>query len=106
MTALIAQLAEIRERGYSIDDEENETDIRCVGAAVYGHTNRVIGGISLSWLAFNRRSRTVAELGAQVVAAADEISARLGAPSRTGSFHDSAAGTVRRQADRDDQHLP
>jgi IclR family transcriptional regulator, acetate operon repressor len=103
---LIAQLAEIRERGYSIDDEENETDIRCVGAAVYGHTDRVIGGISLSWLAFNRRSRTLAELGAQVAAAADEISARLGAPSRVGSFHHSAKETVPRQVGRDDQHHP
>jgi IclR family transcriptional regulator, acetate operon repressor len=84
LRVLIAQLAEIRANGYAIDDEENETDIRCVGAAIYDYADRVIGGVSLSWLAFNRRSRTIAELGGYVVAAADEISAQLGAPSRTG----------------------
>jgi IclR family transcriptional regulator, acetate operon repressor len=82
--ALIAQLNQIRERGYALDDEENETDIRCVGAAIYDHTDRVMGGVSLSWLAFSNPSRPVPELGARVVAAADAISARLGAPSRAG----------------------
>lgn len=83
LRVLIAQLAEIRSTGYAVDDEENETDIRCVGAAIYDYTDRVIGGVSISWLAFNRRSRTLAELGGYVVEAANEISAHLGAPSRT-----------------------
>jgi IclR family transcriptional regulator, acetate operon repressor len=82
--ALITQLTEIRERGYALDDEENETGIRCVGAAVYDHTDQVMGGVSLSWLAFSNPSRPVPELGGHVVTAADAISARLGAPSRTG----------------------
>jgi IclR family transcriptional regulator, acetate operon repressor len=80
---LIKQLTEIRTRGYAVDDEENETGIRCVGAAIYDHTDRVMGGVSLSWLAFSNPSRPVPELGARVAAAADAISARLGAPSRT-----------------------
>ena len=84
LPSLIAQLNQIRECRYALDDEENETDIRCVGAAIYDHTDRVMGGISLSWLAFSTPSRPVAELGACVVAAADAISARLGAPSRPG----------------------
>ena len=84
LRVLLAELAEIREIGYAIDDEENETDIRCVGAAIYDYTDRVIGGVSLSWLAFSTRSQAVAELGTRVVAAADEISAQLGAPSRSG----------------------
>lgn len=80
---LLGELGKIRQRGYAIDDEENETDIRCVAAAVYDHTDRVMGGVSLAWLAFNKPPATVRKLGSLVTAAADEISARLGAPSRS-----------------------
>jgi IclR family transcriptional regulator, acetate operon repressor len=80
VAALLDHLAEVRRRGYSIDDEENEGGIRCVGAPVFDHTGTVMGGISVSGLAFEVKPDDVA-LGAEVVNAAHEVSLALGAPS-------------------------
>jgi IclR family acetate operon transcriptional repressor len=79
LTALLSHLAEVRRRGCSIDDEENEGGIRCVGAPVFDHTGTVMGGISVSGLAFevDPDSETLA---AEVITAARNVSLALGAP--------------------------
>jgi DNA-binding IclR family transcriptional regulator len=77
--ALLAHLAEIRRRGYSVDDEENEGGIRCVGAPVFDHTGTVMGGISVSGLAFEMAADD-ADLVAEVITAARDVSLALGAP--------------------------
>ncbi|MFC7157069.1 IclR family transcriptional regulator [Halomarina halobia] len=45
---LFAQLAEIRERGYSVNNQENTRGIRAVGVPVSGPDGRVIGALSVS----------------------------------------------------------
>ncbi|MFJ4775842.1 IclR family transcriptional regulator [Streptomyces sp. NPDC088762] len=50
--ALRAQLAEIRERGFAVDDEENEPTIRCIGAAVLDTDGRPVGGVSVTTVTF------------------------------------------------------
>lgn len=79
MDALLRHLAEVRRRGYSVDDEENEGGIRCVGAPVVDHTGAVMGGISVSGLSFEITPDDEA-LAAEVVAAAHDVSLALGAP--------------------------
>lgn len=44
---LFSELAIIRARGYSVDDEERQYGIRCVGAAIR-HQGRVVGAISVT----------------------------------------------------------
>lgn len=79
---LMAQLDEVRERGFALDDEENERNIRCVGAVVRDAQGRPIGGISLSGLAFVLDVPQLVALGPSVVGAAQMVSACAG-------FHDS-----------------
>jgi DNA-binding IclR family transcriptional regulator len=76
---LLDHLAGIRRRGWAVDDEENEAGIRCVGAPVLDHTGTVMGGISVSGLAFEVGPQDES-LAAEVVAAAREVSLALGAP--------------------------
>lgn len=42
------ELADVRERGVSFDDEERLEGLRCVAAPVVNHDNEVIGAISVS----------------------------------------------------------
>jgi IclR family acetate operon transcriptional repressor len=52
LPALRADLAAVRERGYSLDDEENEATVRCLGAAVLDRAGRPRGGVSVSTVTF------------------------------------------------------
>jgi DNA-binding IclR family transcriptional regulator len=77
--ALCADLAAIRARGYAVDDVENEPDIRCVAAPIFDHDGAVTSAVSVSAPASRIGPGQVPGLGALVIAAADEISRRLGA---------------------------
>src|SRR5581483_11122151 len=71
-------LAEVRRRGYSTDDIENEDGIRCVGAPVFDHSGHVCAGISVAGPATRVTPERFAELGLLVQEAAATISWRLG----------------------------
>jgi IclR family acetate operon transcriptional repressor len=43
---LLAQLAEVRERGYAVDEGEQEVGVRCVAVAVPGSTLRLAMSVS------------------------------------------------------------
>jgi len=75
---LALQLAAVREQGYSLDNEENEDGIRCVGAAVRGRDGRVIGAVSVSGPLFSVPEERLAELGQLVAATARRISVAMG----------------------------
>ena len=75
-------LDETRRRGYSIDREENEEGIACVGAPVFDHRGLVAASISIAGPAFRMSEQRFQELGALATEAANEISRRMGAPPR------------------------
>ena len=77
--ALHAELERVRERGFAIDDEENERNIRCVGAAVRDHTDAATHAISVSALTVELSLDDAVALGPRVVDAADALSQALGA---------------------------
>jgi IclR family acetate operon transcriptional repressor len=80
--ALESDLATIRSRGYSLDNEENELGVRCVGAPVLDFTRSVIAAISLSGPTDRMDRKRSAELGPVVREAAGLISQRMGYPRR------------------------
>jgi DNA-binding IclR family transcriptional regulator len=77
--ALRAELVRVRTRGYAIDDEENETGVRCVAAPLVDHQGRVAGGVSVSSLVWVRSLADARRIGPEVVRCAAELSAELGA---------------------------
>jgi DNA-binding IclR family transcriptional regulator len=75
---LHAELARVRDRGYAIDQEENEPGIGCIGAAIYGYDNDVIGAISLSTLIQNLTNENTLLLGRRLMKTASRISQSMG----------------------------
>jgi len=71
-------LLAVRRNGYAVDDEENETGARCVGAPIFDHRRLCIGAISVSGSVSRITPDQMETLGRRVRAAAGEISAALG----------------------------
>lgn len=79
VTSLLAELNTTRERGWALDDGENEDLLRCVGAAIIDAGGRSIGGVSVSALEFEVPDWRLDGLAEHVTEAARAISSRLGA---------------------------
>jgi IclR family acetate operon transcriptional repressor len=75
---LLRHLADIRRRGYSTDDIENEEGIRCVGAPIFDHSSLACAGISIAGPASRITSKRFPELGGLVQDAAIAVSRRIG----------------------------
>jgi DNA-binding IclR family transcriptional regulator len=75
-------LAAARERGYALDDCENEAEIRCVGSAIFDHHGEVAAALSVAGPAWRLTLERAHALGPAVAAAAATVSSRLGAPRR------------------------
>lgn len=79
---LLQDLEDIRARGYSIDDVENEVGIRCAGAAVFDHTGEAVAAISISGPDNLVTTARVDDIGRIVLATANRLSERLGSTRR------------------------
>ncbi|GHH83536.1 transcriptional regulator [Streptomyces sulfonofaciens] len=76
--ALRAELARTVRRGYAVDDEYDEPDVRSVAAPVLDAQGRVVGAIGVSGLTFALDDANVAVFGPMVRAAARAVSTGLG----------------------------
>ena len=80
---LIEHLAQVRRQGYAIDDEENETGVRCAAAPVRDAIGRVAAAMSISGPSLRMTEeyveQTILDL---VIRSAQELSRRMGWRSR------------------------
>lgn len=76
--ALRHELGTIRERGFSVADETLEVGLIALAAPVYNHDGQVVATISVAGPKVRITPDCIAEIGEQVIAAADHVSARLG----------------------------
>jgi IclR family acetate operon transcriptional repressor len=87
---LLAELADIREQGYAVDDEEYDEGLRCVGAPIRDHTGRVVAALGIGGPVTRVTPERVDELARLVIDAADGLSRRLGA-SQSGAYTRAAS---------------
>lgn len=75
---LLTELAEVRLRGYALDDEEDAEGMRCIGAPVFDHTGQIVSAISLTAPVQRLPYSDIPGIAAQVVDSARQISLLLG----------------------------
>lgn len=78
LIVLAQDLAEIRRRGWSIDDEERYPGMRCVAAAIFNEYGEPIGGVSVSGPSVRMTQERMAIIGPVVKAAASEVTRLIG----------------------------
>lgn len=77
MSALRKELDRVRQLGYSLCDEEDEIGVRCVGAPILNARGHAIAAISVAGTTLQIPTERIPALGAEVRAAAADISARV-----------------------------
>lgn len=83
--ALREELATVRSRGYALDDEETEIGLRSLAAPIRTHNGQTVAAISIAGPTQRVSKKVLQGYVADVVAAANAISQRLGyAPNRGG----------------------
>jgi DNA-binding IclR family transcriptional regulator len=76
--ALLEELERTRERGWAIDDIENEEGVRCIAAPVRDHLGAVVAAMSVAAPAYRFAHEELLELAPTVLKATTELSRRIG----------------------------
>lgn len=76
--ALLEELARIRAQGYSVDDEEQVSGLRCVAANIYDENGEAIAAVSISGPSVRVQADRIPHYSAAVMKAADLITRAIG----------------------------
>lgn len=77
--ALLAELAETRQRGFSIDNGQVREGMICLGIPVRNATNKVVAGVAVSFLSVDVDLATINTMATNIWKVADLLSRQLGA---------------------------
>jgi IclR family KDG regulon transcriptional repressor len=69
---------QIKENGYSIDDEELSVGLRCVGAPLFNHSGKAIYAISLSGPSIRMGSKRIEEMQRELKKICKNLSGKMG----------------------------
>lgn len=84
LKSFLAELEEVRTRGYSIDDGEVRDGMHCFGAPVFDSNGRAaVAGVAVSLLSLEVDQQTQERAGRAIRKLADRLSERMGAASST-----------------------
>ncbi len=75
---LKAELAQVRKRGFAIDEQELEEGVKCIGAGIRNYSGRVVAGLSIAGPVLRLNQKGVSKLVQLVVRTASEVSTSLG----------------------------
>lgn len=76
--AMAEEVRRIRERGYAVDDQEQELGVRCVGVPIFDHSEKVVAAMSLAGPSSRVTPERVPDLAAILRERAEMLSRRLG----------------------------
>jgi IclR family KDG regulon transcriptional repressor len=74
----LKELAQVKQKGYALDLEENEYGIRCIAVPIFDHVGKVIAAVSLSGPTIRMTDERIEQLQARMRQIGKQISARLG----------------------------
>ena len=75
---LFKELKEARTRGWTIDNEERTTGMRCIAAPIYNEHGEAFAGVSISGPTVRMTDERLGELGPKVRRAAEAITKSIG----------------------------
>jgi IclR family acetate operon transcriptional repressor len=76
--SLLADLVEIRKRGYALDDVEYHDHVRAIYAPTFNAQGLVIGVIGITAVLSRLPKSRIPKVAKQVIAAANKLSTQLG----------------------------
>jgi DNA-binding IclR family transcriptional regulator len=76
---LMAELAQVRQQGYAVDDEETLLGVRCIAAPVFDYNSHPLAAIGISGPISTLTLQHIADLAAKVQIIARQTSQALGA---------------------------
>ena len=77
--SFLAEMAQVREQGFALDNEEYIKGVICFGAPVFNYAGQVVGAICCSVLTIHYTVKELEEkIGPKVLACAKRISATMG----------------------------
>ena len=71
------ELSEIRERGYALDNEENENGVRCIAVSLKDYTGRVKYAFSISAPVSRMDNERIRQLAGYVLEIKDQVMEKL-----------------------------
>ncbi len=71
---LVAELKEIREKGYSVDNEEQEIGLYCIGAPIFDRKGNTVAAISISGPTARMKNDEIGNKISRLTKVANEIS--------------------------------
>ena len=74
----LKELQFVRERGYALDNEENEYGITCMAVPLFDHTGKVISAMSISGPSIRMTEERLQLLSTRLICIGKKLSARLG----------------------------
>ena len=80
----IKALGAVRQRGCAIEDEESEPGMVCVAAPIRDDSGAVVAAVGIAGPATRLTRKSIASVTPSVIAAAEQVSARLGYRGGTG----------------------
>ncbi|MDP4107365.1 MAG: IclR family transcriptional regulator, partial [Bacillota bacterium] len=75
---LFENLSMIRNQGFGIEREENETGITCIAAPIFNHRGEVAGAISISGTSLRMNDEKIASIKDTLIEVGKKVSERLG----------------------------